>query len=624
MMDFVAQYCHKHNDSRINPDMFTRAYDRPLVEYILDSCKNLEVIPAIKLESWEYITDQTKIRSEIDKSHVKDPKIRNNRTLERLEQPNKTLFDMLVLHFRVTAKGRSVQVTRKVRILKQLKDGSYIRNGRKVILLNQVVDNSTYVKYDSSKMKTILNFKTTLYPIKLTMTKKKLKFVDGETMSCQCFSLDLFSKECNPLLYFLAHYGIEGTIEKFNMQGVMSIVDDILDEDQYMYIRIRNGIYLEVHEKAFYAHEFVSKFVTTLADALLSDNANTLTIKQVYDVTYWLGRLAEVFSKKRNPEKGARVLISFEKMMDPSSKKRLALRKFHKKDTYSIIRWMMVNYEELLKKDSNDLKYKRIRSNEVLAYFFDKYITKNVYSLLNTDNPPFDKYLRLLNSINENTLLRASQGDAGSQASSMFRYERYNDFDAIDLSRYTLKGPTGLNGGKKGINMKYRDIYPSQLGRFDLNVCSSSDPGLTGYLSANVKLCENGYFDDGNNEPDVYDDVIDDVLAPYGNEEYTRRRTEYIHMQLSRDKDGFIRLHRKLTVAERNKEFQENPFKYGLYRSGGFLHLKPRMANRDSKGFITLTHKQPLKSSEVPIKRDPDGFIRLRRVETKLDRKKKK
>ena len=176
---------------------------------------------------------------------------------------------MLVLHFRVTAKGRSVQVTRKVRILKQLKDGSYIRNGRKVILLNQVVDNSTYVKYDSSKMKTILNFKTTLYPIKLTMTKKKLKFVDGETMSCQCFGLDLFSKECNPLLYFLAHYGIEGTIEKFNMQGVMSIVDDILDEDQYMYIRIRNGIYLEVHEKAFYAHEFVSKFVTTLADALL-------------------------------------------------------------------------------------------------------------------------------------------------------------------------------------------------------------------------------------------------------------------------------------------------------------------------------------------------------------------
>ena len=148
---------------------------------------------------------------------------------------------------------------------------------------------------------------------------------------------------------------------------------------------------------------------------------------------------------------------------------------------------------------------------------------------------------------------------------------------------------------------------------------------LLDYIQRDVSAFERGlYSSDMLSGLYDYDDVIDDVLAPYGNEEYTRRRTEYIHMQLSRDKDGFIRLHRKLTVAERNKEFQENPFKYGLYRSGGFLHLKPRMANRDSKGFITLTHKQPLKSSEVPIKRDPDGFIRLRRVETKLDRKKKK
>ena len=177
MMDFVAEYCHKRNDKKINPDIFKRTYDRPLVEYILDTCRNLEVIPAIKLESWEYITDQTKIHSMVDKKLAKDPKIRNNKTLERLAQPNRTLYDLLILHFRVTAKGRSVQVTRKVRVLKQLKDGSYIRNGKKVILLNQVVDNSTYVKYDSNKMKTILNFKTTLYPIKLTMTKKKLTFI---------------------------------------------------------------------------------------------------------------------------------------------------------------------------------------------------------------------------------------------------------------------------------------------------------------------------------------------------------------------------------------------------------------------------------------------------------------
>ena len=623
MLDFISKYTRERNGPRINRAMFDRSYDRPLVEYILDACKNLEVIPAIKLESWEFITDQTKIRSEVDKQLSKDPMIRNNRALERIYHPNQTLYDLLILHYRVTAKGRSVPVTRKLFVLKQLKDGSYIRNGKRVILLNQVVDNSTYVKYNNKKMKTVLNFKTTLYPIKLSVSKKKLKFTDGESISCQCYVLDLFSKECNPLLYFLAHYGIDGTIEKFNLEHVMSVVDGILDDDNYMYVKIRDGIYLEIQEKVFYANEFIPKFVTTLYDALASDTASTLTLAQVYDKKYWLGRLAEVFSKKRNPNKGERVLISFSKTMGPSSKKRLNLPEYHKKDTYAIIRWMMVNFEELLKKDSNDLRFKRVRSNEVLEYYFDYYITRNVYSLLNTDNPSFDKYLRLLNSINENTLLRSAQKDSSVSLTSMFRYERFNDFDAIDKARYTLKGPTGLNGGKHGINIKYRDIYASQIGRFDLNVCSSSDPGLTGYLAANVQIYRNGYFDGGNNEPDVYDQVIDEITGHYGIPGYLEDRRSHIRLELSRNERGFIKLQRKLSVGEQNQKFQEDPYAFGLYRlADGSLHLIPKMDNVNSRGFITLTKTPTTKATG--IKRDSDGFIRLKRVETKLDRKKKK
>lgn len=622
MLDFISEYSREHNGKRINPAMFNRSYDRPLVEYILDACKNLEVIPAIKLESWEYITDQTQIRTEIDKRLAKDPMIRNNKALENVVHPNRTLYDLLILHFRITAKGRSMAVTRKLFVLKQLKDGSYIRNGKRVTLLNQVVDNSTYVKYNSSKMKTVLNFKTTLYPIKLSMTKKKLKFTDGESISCQCFSLDLFSKECNPLLYYLAHYGIEGTIEKFNLESVMAVVDKVLDDDQYMYIKIRDGIYIEIHEKAFYATDFIPKFVTTLYDALITDGTNNLTLAQVYDTQYWLGRLAEVFSKKRNPDKGERVLISFNKTMGPSSKKRLNLRGFHKKDTYSIIRWMMVNFEELIKKDSNDLRFKRIRSNEVLEYYFDFYITRNVYSLLNTDNPSFEKYIRLLNSINENTLLRSAQKDNSVSLTSMFRYERFNDFDAIDKSRYTLKGPTGLNGGKHGINNKYRDIYPSHIGRFDLNVCSSSDPGLTGYLASDVQIYENGYFDSAYNEPDVYDNIIDKITERCGTPDYAQNRMSRIRLELSRNADGFIKLKRKPKRQDITEMFQENPNAYGLYRvSSGFLRLKPKTV-RNSKGFTVLTKRVTTKATDV--KRDPDGFIRLKRVETKLDRRKKK
>ena len=90
MMDFIAAYAHKKNKNKINRAMFERVYDRPLVEFIVDTCKNLEVIPAIKLESWYLETDQTEIRPRIYKQNSKDPRIKNNRALERLVQPNKT------------------------------------------------------------------------------------------------------------------------------------------------------------------------------------------------------------------------------------------------------------------------------------------------------------------------------------------------------------------------------------------------------------------------------------------------------------------------------------------------------------------------------------------------------
>lgn len=612
MNDFIAAFTRERNGDRINRDMFERKYDRPLVDYIVDACKNLEVIPGLTLESWELVTDQTKIRSTVNKKIAKDPKIKNNRMLERLTQPNRTLYDMLYLHFRVKVKGHDQLVTRKVRVLKQVRGGMYIRNGKKVRILNQIVDNSTFVKGD------VLNFKTKLYAIKLGTVKTKLKFTDGETASCTCFRLDLLSKVTNPLIYYLAQYGIEDTIDMFDLSTVMSVVDNPLDEEHYMYLRASKDVYLEVHEKAFYAHPFIASFVATLFDVMKADPA--ITFRDVYTKEYWMGRLSEIFSKKRYANKALRILVSYNKIMDIGVKKQLVIRKHHKKDTFTIIRWMMTNYGELLKKDSHDLRYKRVRANEVLAYFFDKHVSKNVYSLLNTDNPPFEKYIRLLNSINEFTLLKGASGGGKNSSTGMFRYERYNDFDAIEIARYTLKGPTGLNGGKRGVSIKYRDIYVSQIGRYDLNVCSSTDPGLTGYLCANVQLEKNGYFDARDIEPDEYDPIIDALLERFADPNYMEARASYVQTQLSRDSDGFVVLKKKYSASEMQQMFLAEPERYGLYQTSDGLRLIPKMDNVDAKGFKMLIRRKTAKEKD---ERDAEGFMILRPVITKMDRLKR-
>lgn len=627
MKEFLAEYCEK-NRKKINPGLFERSFDKPLVDYFIDTFKNLEVLPGVTFDSYEYITDQTKIHTSINKKNKRDPKIKNNKRLERLVSSGESIYDLLILHFTLNVKGQTNHVTRRIKIPKLIDGRWFIRGGKKVLPLIQVVDNSTFVKAGKKKQENILNFKTTLYPIKLFTKPLKIKFVDDdEQYHIPIFQLDLFTKVTNPLLYFLARYGLESTLELFCLDKVMAVVPEVIDPDNYLYLKVNNKLYLEVHEKAMRMHDFVGKFIGTIFECMYSDK-NKITIKDAYNRDYWLERLSEVFSKKRSVDKGERVLISFKKIMDPYTKKRLCLKKYQKKNTFTIMRWMLTNYEELLKKDSNDLRTKRLRANETQAFFLDTYITKNVNSLLNTDNPSMERYMRLFNSISEDIVFRSSHSVAGkSSQSSMFRFERYNDFDAIELSRYTLKGPTGLNGGKKKTSMRYRDIYPSHLGRYDPNVCSSSDPGLTGYLCANVQFDNNGYFDADKSEPNVYDKMILSAVDKIAEDNYVQSRKDIVETECSRGDDGFIQLRKKLTSQELQIEFNKYPWQYGLYAMDDGLHLIPKQVGtqRDPKGFMILKPRTPEQRKDVEeLPRDEDGFIILRRTVIKPPATKKK
>ena len=627
MKEFLAEYCEK-NRKKINPGLFERSFDKPLVDYFIDTFKNLEVLPGVTFDSYEYITDQTKIHTSINKKNKRDPKIKNNKRLERLVSSGESIYDLLILHFTLNVKGQTNHVTRRIKIPKLIDGRWFIRGGKKVLPLIQVVDNSTFVKAGKKKQENILNFKTTLYPIKLFTKPLKVKFVDDdEQYHIPIFQLDLFTKVTNPLLYFLARYGLESTFELFCLDKVMAVVPEVIDPDNYLYLKVNNKLYLEVHEKAMRMHDFVGKFIGTIFECMYSDK-NKITIKDAYNRDYWLERLSEVFSKKRSVDKGERVLISFKKIMDPYTKKRLCLKKYQKKNTFTIMRWMLTNYEELLKKDSNDLRTKRLRANETQAFFLDTYITKNVNSLLNTDNPSMERYMRLFNSISEDIVFRSSHSVAGkSSQSSMFRFERYNDFDAIELSRYTLKGPTGLNGGKKKTSMRYRDIYPSHLGRYDPNVCSSSDPGLTGYLCANVQFDNNGYFDADKSEPNVYDKMILGAVDKIAEDNYVQSRKDIVETECSRGDDGFIQLRKKLTSQELQVEFNKYPWQYGLYAMDDGLHLIPKQVGtqRDPKGFMILKPRTPEQRKDVEeLPRDEDGFIILRRTVIKPPATKKR
>ena len=595
MKDFFHQYCEK-NKKRINPAIFDRSFDKPLYEYIVDTCKNLEVLPPITFLGYELITDQTKIDLYVNKNNSKDSKIRNNRALEKLIPSKPSICDMLILKFKISLRGREEYVTRKMLVFKELPGCTYYIRGKRVTPLVQVVDNSTYVKNNS------LKFKTTLVPIDLGTELKELLFTNGTRFKCPVFKLDLFSKIANPLLYFFAKFDFAEVIEMFKLDKVISVVSRPVDEDRCHYVKITNDVYVEVIKEAIGAHEFILPFTATLVDALSGDRS--INMKSIYSTDYWTERLAEIFGKK-TLDKGEKVLISFAKIMDPTTIKKLAIKDQHKRNTHTVVRWMMTNYTELLKKDNHNLENKRIRVNECIAHYFDAYTTRNVNSLLNNDSAPLSRYIKLLNAISEFTLFKAI---GGSNPYNLFRYERYNDFEAINISRYTMKGPTGINGTKNRVANQYRDIYPSQLGRFDLNVCSSS-PGLTGFLTINAQIDKVGRFGTHLAEPDMYDKEIKKALAEIDTDWYKESREKMSNDDRLRNEDGFIVLERKLTNDEVNHMFQQNPGAHGMYRIGGELRFIPNTDPRNAKGFIELVHNDEMMDPNDKMSRDKNGFI---------------
>ena len=625
MYDFLHKYSIEKNSKRINESIITRSYDKPLYEYIVECCKGLEVLPPVKLESWRLITDQTKINFKLNKKLVKDPKIKNNKNLESLIPMNDSLNDMLEFKFSVTIKGETKYFTRRMLVLKPVKGNYYILGGKRILPINQVVDNSTFVKGN------ILNYKTTGFPMKLTIKNykleanpddkvskkgksKKCKLISSDDISIKTakFQIDVFLKECNPLLYFLARYGIMDTIEMFDLGDVISLTTRVNDLSNYIYLKINNNLFIEANREILFAHDFILRFLATLHDVIA--NASSSNLKDLLSTEFWLCELGSVFNKK-TVDKGKKVLISFSKILDATTSARLNVSKMHRKNSHTLLRWLMTNFSEHLKKDNHNLKLKRVRVNEHIAYHLNQALTRNMNSILNSDSASMERYEKLLNAISENTLFKAMKSSSKNvNPYALFRYEAYNSFsNIIDSSRWSFKGVTGLNGGKYKTSPQYRDIYPSHIGRFDLYVCSSSDPGLTGYLTSNCKIDDMGYFDSNGSEPDIYDQIILNATDRVKEKKYRKKRMDLLKVELSRGEDGFIELKRKRTAAEINADIRDNYQNYGMFRIGNDLYLKPKLQNVNSKGFMELKLKPGASlNPKDNIERDKDGFIILK------------
>lgn len=477
---FVSQY-ENPNVKHFNLGLINREQDRDLKEHVIDVFKSLNVIEYIKYVSHEYIDDARQIDMTVYSQFDRDKKYNKDdgaeeRTIRLLESK----VGELRVKFQLTC-GNESKIVEK-RFLLPLVDefGYYKLNGKRFFLIYQLVDSSTYTLGQSVVLKSIR-------PVTCNRMYTTIKDVTAEEYKVSKFTVIAFNKNMDILNFFFAKYGVAFTLMYLGVNQIMQFVDSYdPNDEENLYFSIRANMLLRVNKSLFERFDYVRN----ITGSILAVIKNRTTRDNLENLDYWTERLGALRTgaKPYNyHSKGVDTLVSFDRMIDLGTSNILKLAEVNKGDTYSVLRWMIQNFDVLRKKDDMNLDNKRLRCNEFIAGFLTAEFSlrvdqKIIRSRRRVTMRRIESLLGMSGDIIINKLHR----------SGLFRSnEAVDDMDFFTKLSYTTKGPNALgnNNGGSSMAIKYRGIDTSYLGNIDIMVCGSSDPGASGTLTpfADVK-----------------------------------------------------------------------------------------------------------------------------------------
>ena len=464
ILDFVSEFS-KRNEGKFNSSIIKdcRCEDE-IIDYLIDVCKALETIPYIKFLGHDMITDESKFKERNWKS-IKD---------SRLSQ--------IIFRFQIDYDNETCTMEMPIFVPKLLHNYYYILNGNKYYSIFQHVDSSTY----NTKSACIL--KSLLMPIILKLEEKTITDVNKVNYDTRFFILNQFKHKMNIFNYYFPIYGVEGTLKYFGMSKNIQIVllDTELDEikkDNFIYFPInKEGLLLRVNKEHFDRYSYFRNVVSGVYNLLKKTD-----LSQIEDLNFWKVKLGEKFTTNKNLEnileKTNTVLLSFKRILDNRTRKNLKINEKDKKDIYTLIRWMCIDFEKLIKKDNLSLYNKRLRLIEYQINSFNKKMSTNTYRILNSKQINMTR-LKSIFKISPTIIIN------DLQVSELMRYNNaVNDMDIFTTAlKYSNRGPSACGeGGKKTIPVSFRGIHLSHLGKVSLNSVSAGDPGMTGHLTPFVK-----------------------------------------------------------------------------------------------------------------------------------------
>jgi hypothetical protein len=461
------------NTQRFNREMILSRKQNDLVKHIEEICKALEFIENFEFLGLEYVPEEDKIN-----------------TWNRVNIGESRLEEVEMV-FKLKLKEEEEIVRKRMFIPKLVDNFFFVLNGVKYFPIHQIVDRGVFVSPKAQSY----SIKTLFMPIRFEYRKITLKSINGDELEGLDFKLNLFKQKLPFILYFLAKKGLGKTCKYFGL----SYNDDLCfyDEneidvktmkehaDDHYFFQIGKKYHMMVKKTAI-NDEYKKSVIFSLA-AVLKDSFHD----KEKDRSCWLKLLGSKFTKNTNTceEKAEKVLLSLERILDENTKKILSnIEDKDKKNTYSLIRWMMKTFETNRFQNNMSLGYKRVQCWEYVSQPLLRSFNVSINRILNTRGVTM-KTLRSIFNIGPNFLIKRLL------VNELLRYSgTTNNIELFGAAlKITFKGQGSIAEGSD-VSDKQRGLHPSYIGNLSLVSTSAGDPGLSTLLSPFSNL-KNGIFE---------------------------------------------------------------------------------------------------------------------------------
>ena len=283
----------------------------------------------------------------------------------------------------------------------------YLISGCKYYPIYQLIEAECY------RTRSAVAIRTMHQPLITSFINYDLKD-DDNTMeyTTKVLSINLFKQKISPFYYFFSKFGgFDKVIDYFKLQEFIKLSETKDDINNYYYYNINGKLFLKV-KKEFLSNNIKENSIIVASLYYFLNKlkgSNRLNLELMNNPEYWEKKLGSIFTTNTNAImlKNERIISSLERISDETTRRNMRLKDEDKVDIYSLLRWKIINFNELLNIDNSDITNKRIRIHEYQLYDFIERNSKAIYRLNYSTDVTYEKILTVFSNIKVGDIIKS-------------------------------------------------------------------------------------------------------------------------------------------------------------------------------------------------------------------------